>query len=94
RSSPTPDPNSTFFIPEVDGVLVWRVLPNTPAAAGGLRRGDVIIAINDKSVTSGLEIQNIVEESGVGNRLKLKVLRNRETLTITVRTAQLSNQER
>ncbi|NEO86443.1 MAG: trypsin-like serine protease, partial [Spirulina sp. SIO3F2] len=42
------DPNSTFFIPEVDGVLVWRVLPNTPAAAGGLRRGDVIIAINDK----------------------------------------------
>ncbi|MGB0561582.1 MAG: HhoA/HhoB/HtrA family serine endopeptidase [Spirulinaceae cyanobacterium] len=88
------NPNSTFFLPEVDGVLVWRVLPNTPAASAGLRRGDVVVEINDKPVTSGLEIQRLVERSGVGARLKFRVMRNRETLTINVKTAQLQNQGR
>lgn len=86
------DPNSTFYIPEVDGVLVWRVLPDTPAAESGLRRGDVIVEINGQPVTSGVEVQNLVEQSGVGGRLRFKVLRGRETLNINVRTAQLRNQ--
>lgn len=88
------NPNSTFYLPEVDGVLIWQILPNTPAAESGLRRGDVITEINGEAVTSGLKIQNIVEESGVGARLKFKVLRNRETLNITMKTAQLRNQSR
>jgi S1-C subfamily serine protease len=40
------DPNSPFVIPEIDGVLVVRVLPNTPAEQAGMRRGDIITAID------------------------------------------------
>ncbi len=32
------DPNSAFTIPEIQGVLVVRVLPNTPAAVAGSNR--------------------------------------------------------
>ena len=33
------DPNASMIIPEVNGVLIIRVLPDTPAANAGLRRG-------------------------------------------------------
>lgn len=85
------DPNSTFILPEVEGVLIWRILPNTPAAASGLRRGDVIVEISGQRVTTGLEIQQIVEESRIGQSLAFKVRRSNDSLTITVKPAQLSN---
>ncbi|MBP0021566.1 MAG: trypsin-like peptidase domain-containing protein [Cyanobacteria bacterium SBLK] len=85
------DPNSTFILPEVEGVLIWRILPDTPAAKSGLRRGDVIVEIDGRPVTTGLEIQNIVEESGIGQSLTFKVRRSNNSLSITVKPAQLSN---
>ncbi|MEA5421419.1 HhoA/HhoB/HtrA family serine endopeptidase [Spirulina sp. CCNP1310] len=86
------DPNSSFTIPEVDGVFIWRILPDTPAAEAGLRRGDVITEIDGKRVTSGTDIQNIVEQSGVNGRLRFTIRRGNQTLNINVRTAQLQNQ--
>ena len=44
------DPNSTFIIPEVSGVLVMRVMENTPAAEAGIRRGDVIVAVDNRTI--------------------------------------------
>ncbi|MDB9313836.1 trypsin-like peptidase domain-containing protein [Spirulina sp. CS-785/01] len=83
------DPNSSMRVPEVEGIFVWRVLPNTPAETSGLRRGDVILEINGQRVKTGVEIQNIVEQSGIGKRLNFKVRRGERTLTVTVTTAQL-----
>ena len=83
------DPNSAFTIPEVNGVLVVQVLPETPAASSGLRRGDVVIAINGQSVTSADQLQRIVENSNVGQTLQLKIRRGSQTDTIAVRTGEL-----
>lgn len=85
------DPNSAFSIPEVQGVLVVRVLPNTPAASAGLRRGDVIVQIDGQPVTSADQLQNIVESSRVGQQLQLTVQRGNQTTQIPVRTGQLQN---
>ncbi|WP_204102409.1 MULTISPECIES: HhoA/HhoB/HtrA family serine endopeptidase [Spirulina sp. CCY15215] len=85
------NPNSTFTIPEVEGVLIWRILPDTPAAKAGLRRADVIVEIDGKRVKSGLEIQNIVEESRIGQSLTFKVRRGNDSLNIAVKPAQLQN---
>ncbi len=85
------DPNSAFTIPEIQGVLVVRVLPNTPAAVAGLRRGDVIVQIDGQPVTSADGLQNIVERSLVGQELDLTVQRGNQTTQIPVRTAQLEN---
>ncbi|HEY9607822.1 HhoA/HhoB/HtrA family serine endopeptidase [Allocoleopsis sp.] len=83
------DPNSAFTIPEVNGVLIVQVLPNTPAASGGLRRGDVVTAINGQSVTTADQLQRIVENSNVGQTLQLKLRRGNQTDTIAVRTGEL-----
>ena len=85
------DPNSPFTIPEIEGVLVVRVLPNTPAADAGLRRGDVIVQIDTEPVTSADRLQNIVETSRIGQQLKLSVQRGSQTTQIPIRTAQLEN---
>ena len=86
------DPNADFIIPEVDGVLVVRVLPNTPAAKAGIRRGDVITQIGGKAVTTASDLQERVEKSGIGNSLKMQLRRRSQNISITVTTAELDQQ--
>jgi len=83
------DPNSAVQIPEINGVLVMRVIPNSPAASGGIRRGDVILQIDGRPITTADQLQNSVEESQLGQVLKLKVQRGDRTQTFAVRTAEL-----
>jgi S1-C subfamily serine protease len=83
------DPNSPMQLPEINGVLVVQVLPDTPAAAGGIRSGDVIIAIDNQSVASAEQLQRLVEQSQVGQTLKIQVKRGNQTQVLSVPTAQL-----
>ncbi|WYL93537.1 MAG: HhoA/HhoB/HtrA family serine endopeptidase [Gloeotrichia echinulata IR180] len=85
------DPNSTIEIPELNGVLVMRVIPNSPAARAGIRRGDVIVQIDGKPITTAEQLQNVVEESRLGQVLQLKVQRGNQTQQLSVRTAELQN---
>ncbi len=85
------DPNSSFMVPEVSGVLVVQVLPNTPAADAGIRRGDVVIEINGQPTTTADQLQRIVENSGVNQVLQVKVRRGNQTNTVAVRTGELPN---
>ncbi|MEH2245745.1 HhoA/HhoB/HtrA family serine endopeptidase [Nostoc sp.] len=85
------DPNSPIQIPEVNGVLVMRVVPNSPAASAGIRRGDVILQVDGKAITSAEQLQNLVEDSRLGQVLQLKVQRGNQTEQLSVRTAELQN---
>lgn len=85
------DPNSSIVLPETTGVLVIRVLPDTPAEAAGIRRGDVITELDGQAVTSADQLQKLVERSRVGQSLQLKVLRGDRTQQIAVRTAELDS---
>ncbi|AFZ27383.1 trypsin-like serine protease with C-terminal PDZ domain [Cylindrospermum stagnale PCC 7417] len=85
------DPNSAIVIPEVNGVLVMRVVPNSPAAAAGIRRGDVILQIDGEPITTAEQLQSIVEDSRLGQALQVKVQRGNQTQQISVRTAELQN---
>lgn len=69
------DPNTPFILPEVEGVLVVRVLPNTPADKGGIRRGDVVIKVDGKPVNDANKLQNLVENAGINRNLKFSLIR-------------------
>jgi S1-C subfamily serine protease len=91
------NPNAPFLIPEVNGVLVVQVLPNTPAEKAGLRLGDVIVAIDDQAITSAEQLQSFVENSGLNKNLQFTVRRGDKpngiasprTLKLRVVTTQL-----
>ncbi|MGI8499541.1 MAG: HhoA/HhoB/HtrA family serine endopeptidase [Hassallia sp.] len=85
------DPNSPLQVAEVNGVLVMRVLPNSPAAAAGMRLGDVIVQIDGQAVTTAEDLQNIVENSRLGQTLQVKIQRGNQTQLLSVRTAELQN---
>lgn len=85
------DPNAGVMLPEVSGVLVIRVIPDTPAAKAGLRRGDVVLEIDGVAIASADILQRQVENSAVGQTLKLKVKRGNQTEQLEITTAELEN---
>jgi S1-C subfamily serine protease len=86
------DPNSQYgIIPEVNGILIVNVVKSSPAQKAGLRRGDVVVAVNDNEVSDGQDLQAIVENTGVNQSLKLKIQRSDSLLDLKVETAQMEN---
>ena len=81
--------NSPVTIPEVNGVLIVRVLPDTPAESAGLRIGDVVTAIDGQAITDAGQLQTVVDSSGLNTSLNFTVQRGDRTLKLRVVTTQL-----
>lgn len=79
------DPNSGLTVDADTGILIARVLSDSPAARGGLRAGDVITAIDGTAVADAAEVQKIVGNGKVGERLTVEVTRNGEVKNLNVR---------
>jgi S1-C subfamily serine protease len=77
-------PNSPIRVQEETGVLIIGVAPNSPAIAAGLQAGDVVHTVAGQAVTKSEEVQQIVENSSVGDRLAIELNRNGRNRTITV----------
>ncbi|KAL8173972.1 UNVERIFIED_CONTAM: hypothetical protein K2H54_035672 [Gekko kuhli] len=63
------------------GVYVYEVIPGTAAASAGFRDGDVIIAINGKTVTSTRDVSDAVQNT---KTLAIVVRRGNEDAILTV----------
>ena len=87
KESLNQDPNSPISVNEDRGVLIARVMPNSPAHQSGLRAGDVIIQVYNIAVTKADEIQQIVENVTVGSSLKMEIKRQGQPLNLDVKTA-------
>ncbi|MEL6854746.1 MAG: HhoA/HhoB/HtrA family serine endopeptidase [Cyanobacteria bacterium J06607_13] len=87
------DPNSAIELPVTDGVLVVRVLPNTPAADAGMRRGDVITEVAGMRIKKADQLQSQVDRVKVGEALQVTLRRGDRTQKLSVKTADLSEQQ-
>lgn len=79
------NPNSPMTVNDEEGILIARVMPNSPAARDGLRAGDVVIAVDGQTVKESQEVQSAVERSSVGQNLALTIRRNGQEQTLNVR---------
>ncbi|MEM7553894.1 MAG: HhoA/HhoB/HtrA family serine endopeptidase [Cyanobacteria bacterium P01_A01_bin.84] len=84
------DPN-TPTIPEIYGIFVVRVVPNSPASAAGIRPGDIIVQVDGKKVNKGSQLLSIVENTRVGQALQLKLKRGNRIQELSIRTADLQD---
>lgn len=57
------------------GALITSVLPASPAHQAGLRRGDLIVAVNTQSTASPESFLRILEQTPAGEHLELRFLR-------------------
>ena len=65
------------------GAAIQSVTENGPAAQAGLQKGDVITAVEGKSMTS-TELVNFVGQASVGQQIVFSIYRQGEMLEITV----------
>jgi serine protease Do len=77
-------------IDQVTGALVSGVQPGSPAEKSGVRRGDVITAVNGETVKDGNVLRNHVAELQPGSRVELNVLRNGKPQTLTLTLGELT----
>ena len=84
------DPNSGLTVDQDSGVLVIKVMPNSPAAKAGLRAGDVIHQIDGQAVKSANAVQQAVENSSVGQQMRIGLHRNGQNLSLAVRPGALA----
>ena len=66
------------------GVSVEGVEPRSPAAAAGVRVGDLIVSVDGERIKEGAELQQVLIKREVGDMVNLGILRDREELKIEV----------
>jgi Do/DeqQ family serine protease len=80
------NPNSGLTVNDDQGVLVIRVVSDSPADRAGLRAGDVIGQINGQAVKDAETLQQVVEDSQVGTNLQLDLKRNGQEMNLAVKS--------
>ncbi|HEU5360234.1 MAG TPA: Do family serine endopeptidase [Candidatus Deferrimicrobiaceae bacterium] len=87
----TPELAESFGVKGERGVLVNRVIPESPAAAGGMRGGDIVIAFGGSRVAGVKEFQKRVAGVSPGSEVVLEILRGGKRMAVTVKLAELED---
>ena len=66
-----------------NGVVIMGVEPGSPAEKAGLKGGDVITAVNGKSVKTGNDLVNPIAQAPIGSKVKLNYVRDRSAKETT-----------
>lgn len=70
--------------PETKGVLVNNFIEDSPAAASGLKRSDIIQKIDGKDMTSPKDVRDYVQSRKSGDTLNFIVLRDKKVEAVAV----------
>jgi len=73
-----------FGVKVGEGVVVTQVFNDTPAAKAGVKPGDVILKFNGKAVSTPNELQGVVEESNIGQKYDLDIVRDGKPMSVGI----------
>lgn len=74
--------------PDSKGVLVVRAERGTPAARAGLRKDDLITAIDNQTITSYVQFNRLIASKTPGAKVLIKILRDGRDYTLNVEIAE------
>lgn len=67
-----------------EGVLIYRVVPDSPADEAGMEEGDIILKFDGRKVRSPSHLTRLVRRAEVGEKVKIEVLRDGESRELEV----------
>ncbi len=67
------------------GVLITQVDEHSPAAAAGIRPGDIVMRINGTNTASSAHFRSQISMSAIGDKLRLGILRQNQSLEVGVK---------
>ena len=84
----TPEIAESLNLSTRSGVLITGVLQDGPAGKGGLRPGDVVVAVADRPVTTVAQLLEAVADLPPGQPATVRVQRGQKPLTLTLDVVQ------
>lgn len=78
---------SSFGLGDARGAVVGGVNPGSPAARAGLRRGDMILALNGERLRSSSDLTRRIGQTRVGSTVRMEVANpagQRRTVEVTI----------
>ena len=72
------------------GVIVTKVLRQSPAADAGIKPGDVILKLDDYTVDNEQTLIGIIQEYRTGQKINLRILRDGEEKNITMKLERIN----
>ena len=85
----TADVAANLGLPAARGAIVSSVSPGSPAETAGLKRGDVIVALNDQPVVDSNALRNQVASTAPGSNVSLSLLRDGRDTKVQLKLAEL-----
>ena len=73
------------------GLHVSDVVPGSPAATAGLRRGDVVVAVDGTTIASTTQVQRLMVEGAIGRRVEVTVWRNGALVDVVAEPRELTD---
>ncbi|MBW2423392.1 MAG: DegQ family serine endoprotease [Deltaproteobacteria bacterium] len=89
--SVTPELAQSFDLDEPIGALVSQVLPDTPAAEGGIERGDVIIEFGGEEITEWRDLPIVVANTPVDEKAEVVIIRGGKRKTLRIQVGKLED---
>ena len=82
--SPGFEPNDAIKLglEKVQGALVEKIYPETPAATAGLQPNDVILQVESVQIRNENHLINLISGLPAGQRVRMHVWRERSTITL------------
>jgi S1-C subfamily serine protease len=82
------DDRAKEIFPNLTGVVVNEIGPNTPAFASDLRAGDVITKVDGVPVAKARDLRREILNKKVGQEVKLDLVREGQDLVVAVKTGE------
>ena len=83
----TPELAKKLGVTSLDGAAVSVVQPGSPAEKAGLRQGDVVVAMNGRSIRGAGDLRNRLGLTPVGEQVELRVQRGGATRLLRTQIA-------
>jgi serine protease DegQ len=80
----TPELAESLKLGDARGTLISEVLRKTPAEQGGIKTGDLLVAVDGKPVTDSASMLTLISAIAPGTAATLKVLRDQKSLELKV----------
>jgi serine protease Do len=89
----TPEIAESLGMEKASGALVANVSKDGPADKAGVKVGDVIVEFDGKEVKDSGDLPILVARTAVDKKARLKVLRDKKEVTLTVAVGELKDEE-
>jgi len=80
----TPELAQSFKLNAARGVLITQVERGSPADKGGIKPGDILLAVNDRPIADSITVLNLIASLPPGQQAIVRLSRNQAETDLTV----------